>query len=380
MVKSIFKKMMLFYIALALVATPMELLAASKRSSSHKTQKLTHSSTKVTSSKNRIAIRYQVKASRKNFQKINVKIRVARHVIEPPVTQTFVDEDYDGSGILQLSSAKALIVNQNTGETVYAKDTNSSSPVASITKLMTAMVMLDAKLPMDDELYISDEDIDYLKGTRSRLSIGTALSRAEMLQLALMASENRAASALSRNYPGGAYAFVKAMNVKARAIGLTRTHFVDPTGLDSENVSTAEDLAKMVQAAYQYPEIRKATTTASHEVYIEGHADFVNFNNTNGLVREGEWEIGLSKTGFINEAGRCLVMQAKIAGEPMIIVLLDSYGKSSRIGDANRIRKWVEYNAAPREITTTGQAPIITKPATGAVPGILAGRISSKLN
>ncbi len=372
MVKFIFKRVMLFYIALALVATPMELLAASKRSSAHKTQKRTHSSPKVASSKNRIATRYQVKVGKRGLQKINVKLRVARHVFEQPVIQTYLVDEYDGSGILQLSSAKALIINQNTGETLFAKNTNSSSPVASITKLMTAMVLLDAKLAMDEELYISDEDVDYLKGTRSRLSLGTALSRAELLQLALMASENRAASALARHYPGGTYAFVKAMNVKARAIGLINTHFVDPTGLDSENVSTAEDLAKMVQAAYQYPEIRKATTTASHEVYVEGRANFVNFNNTNGLVREGEWEIGLSKTGFINEAGRCLVMQATIAGEPMIIILLDSYGKSTRIGDANRIRKWVEYNAMPKE-TTTGQiTPLITKPAAG----VMAGRIS----
>jgi serine-type D-Ala-D-Ala endopeptidase (penicillin-binding protein 7) len=379
MVKSIFKRMMLFYIALALVATPMELLAASKRSSSQKTQKRTHSSPKVSASKNRIATRYQVKSARHGMQKINVKLRVARHVISAPVVQTYIDDEYDGSGALQLSSAKALIINQETGETVYAKDTNSASPVASITKLMTAMVILDAKLAMDEEIYISDEDVDYLKGTRSRLSVGTPLSRAEMLQLALMASENRAASALASNYPGGSYAFVKAMNVKARAIGLINTHFVDPTGLDSENVSTAEDLAKMVQAAYQYPAIRKATTTASHEVYLEGRGDFVNFNNTNALVRGGEWDIGLSKTGFINEAGRCLVMQAIIAGEPMIIVLLDSYGKSSRIGDANRIRKWVEYNSEPKE-TTTGQAPVLTKPAASAspsaTPSVVAGRIS----
>jgi serine-type D-Ala-D-Ala endopeptidase (penicillin-binding protein 7) len=372
MVRSIFKRAMLFYIALALVATPVELLAASKRTSLQKTQKRTHSNLKNVSVKSRFATRYQVNAGRKGVQKINVKLRVARHIFAQPVIQTYIDEDYDGSGLLQLASAKALIINQNTGETLYAKDTNSSSPVASITKLMTAMVMLDAKLPMEDALYISEEDIDYLKGTRSRLAVGTALSRSDMLQLALMASENRAASALGHNYPGGVYAFVKAMNVKARAIGLINTHFVDPTGLDSENVSTAEDLAKMVQAAYQYPEIRKATTTASYEVYVEGRDDYVNFNNTNGLVRAGEWEIGLSKTGFINEAGRCLVMQAKIAGEPVIIVLLDSYGKSSRIGDANRIRKWVEYNAEPKE-TTTGQiSPVITKPA----PSLVAGKIS----
>ena len=221
---------------------------------------------------------------------------------------------------------------------------------------MTAMVMLDANQSLDDEIYVSEEDVDYLKGTRSRLTVGSGLSRSDMLQLALMSSENRAASALAHNFPGGKLAFVKAMNFKAHELGLKNTHFVDPTGLDSENVSTAEDLANMVKAAFQYPEIRLATTSPSHEVHLQGRAYPVNFVNTNGLVRAGEWQIGLSKTGFINEAGRCLVMQATIAGEPMIIVLLNSNGKFTRIGDAKRIRKWIEYNneALP---TTTGQSP-----------------------
>jgi serine-type D-Ala-D-Ala endopeptidase (penicillin-binding protein 7) len=259
--------------------------------------------------------------------------------------------NYDGSGSLRLASAKALIINQTTGEIVYAKNTNSPSPIASITKLMTAMVMLDAKQSLDETIYVSNQDVDYIKGTHSRLSVGDGLTRGDMLQLALMSSENRAASSLATNYPGGQPAFVIAMNAKAQSLGLTNTHFVDPTGLESENVSTAEDLAKMVQAAYQYPEIRMATTSPSHEVYVGERAYPINFVNTNGLVRAGQWDIGLSKTGFINEAGRCLVMQAKIIGEPMIIVLLDSNGKLTRIGDANRIRKWIEYNNAT---TTTG--------------------------
>jgi serine-type D-Ala-D-Ala endopeptidase (penicillin-binding protein 7) len=175
----------------------------------------------------------------------------------------------------------------------------------------------------------------------------------------LMASENRAASAIGSNYPGGKYAFVKAMNAKAKLLGLGSTRFVDPTGLDSANVSTAEDLAKMVQAAYQYPEIRLATTSPSHEVYVEGRENAVNFNNTNGLVRTGEWQIGLSKTGYISEAGRCLVMQATISGEPMIVVLLDSNGKLTRIGDANRVRKWMEYNYAAPNIEPK-EEPAIT--------------------
>jgi D-alanyl-D-alanine endopeptidase (penicillin-binding protein 7) len=355
MVKFIFKRFMLFYIALTLVASPVELLAANKKS-----HKRIHSSQKHTLTKHRISSRYKGKR-----QKVSFKLRQARLQQIQAQQRTMLGEDYDGSGVLQLASSKALIINQNTGEVIYAKNTNLLTPIASITKLMTAMVMLDAKLSLDDEIYVSDEDVDYLKGTGSRLSVGSKLSRSDMLQLALMASENRAASALAHNYPGGKYAFVKAMNYKAQELGLKNTHFADPTGLDSGNVSTAEDLAKMVQAAYQYAEIRLASTSPSHDVYVEGREYSVGFVNTNGLVRGGEWQIGLSKTGFINEAGRCLVMQAIIAGEPMIVVLLDSNGKLSRIGDANRIRKWMEHNSEP-STTTTGQSP----------NEIVAGRIS----
>jgi D-alanyl-D-alanine endopeptidase (penicillin-binding protein 7) len=201
-------------------------------------------------------------------------------------------------------------------------------------------VVLDAQQPMDEMVSVTSADVDTLKGTSSRLPVGTTLSRGEMLQLALMASENRAASALGHAYPGGYQAFVHAMNVKAMMLGMTRTQFVDPTGLNSSNVSTAEDLAKMVNAAYEYPEIRQVSTASSYEVDMGRRQ--AEFRNTNILVRNSDWTIGLSKTGFINEAGRCLVMQALVAGQPLIIVLLDSAGKYSRIGDANRVRKWIE--------------------------------------
>ena len=339
---SIFKKIIVFYVALALVASPIQLLAAQK-----KTHKRISVSQKNVFSKHPISSRYN--------KRINVRLRNSPTL---QIHRAIVD-NYDGSGILQLASSKALIINQNTGEVIYAKNTGLTTPIASITKLMTAMVMLDANQPFDEMLYVSGEDVDYIKSTSSRLSVGAGLSRGDMLQLALMASENRAASAIGHNYPGGKYAFIKAMNAKAKVIGMTHSRFVDPTGLDSENVSTAEDLAKMVQAAYQYPDIRLATTSPSHEVYMEGRQYAVNFNNTNGLVRGGEWQIGLSKTGFINEAGRCLVMQATIAGEPMIVVLLDSIGKQTRIGDANRVRKWMEYNMeynSQPKTTTTGQS------------------------
>lgn len=251
--------------------------------------------------------------------------------------------DYDVAN-LQLGSSKALIINQQTGEILYAKNTNTPTPIASVTKLMTAMVVLDAMLPMDEYLTVTSADIDTLKGTGSRLRVGTSLPRGEMLQLALMASENRAASTLGRYYPGGLTAFIQAMNYKAYELGMFNTRFVDPTGLNSGNVSTAEDLARLVNAAYEYPEIRQVSTAPSQEVAVSGNRHRMNFVNTNALVRKGDWVIGLSKTGFISEAGRCLVMQAEIVGQPLIIVLLDSAGKLTRIGDANRIRKWLEDN------------------------------------
>ena len=249
--------------------------------------------------------------------------------------------DNEELGMLKLASTKALIIDQETGETLYAKDTDLPTPVASFTKLMTAMVVLDARQSMDEKIKITTADLDTLKGTGSRLRLGTELPRGELLQLALMASENRAASALGRSYPGGLQAFVNAMNTKALMLGMIHSHFVEPTGLNSENVSTAEDLARMVDAAYQYPKIREITTTPSHEV-VAGTRRPIHYVNTNSLVRKSDWVIGLSKTGFINEAGRCLVMQAEIAGHPLIIILLDSWGKYSRIGDAKRIRKWIE--------------------------------------
>jgi serine-type D-Ala-D-Ala endopeptidase (penicillin-binding protein 7) len=245
-------------------------------------------------------------------------------------------------GELRLASSKALIVNQNTGETLYAKSTNVPTPIASVSKLMTAMVVLDQHLPMDEMIAVSDGDIDTLKGTSSRLRVGTTLSRRDMLQLALMSSENRAASALARTSSQGMAAFVTAMNAKAAELGMAHTHFSDPTGLNSENVSTAEDLVRMVKAAYQYPEIRAITTTPEYEVALNDNRRPVEFHNTNILVRNGDWLIGLSKTGYISEAGRCLVMQAQIADQPLIIVLLDSWGKYTRIGDAQRIKKWIE--------------------------------------
>jgi len=224
-------------------------------------------------------------------------------------------------------------------------------PIASITKLMTAMVVLDARLPLNETLNIGQEDVDTLKGTRSRLKVGARLSREDMLLLALMASENRAASALARHYPGGNTAFIEAMNHKAAAIGLKDTRFEDPTGLTAANVSSARDLTKMVAAASHYPLIRELSTTGERTLLIDGRP--IAYHNTNMLVRSpaSGWEIAVSKTGYIREAGKCLVMQAWLNNKPMIIVLLDSWGRLTRIGDANRIKRWIESASLPQHRT-----------------------------
>jgi D-alanyl-D-alanine endopeptidase (penicillin-binding protein 7) len=247
---------------------------------------------------------------------------------------------------LRLASANVLILDAKGGEPIYAKGADAVTPIASVTKLMTAMVVLDAGQPLGERIGVGVGDLDLLKGTHSRLGLGSELSRGEMLHIALMASENRAASSLARHYPGGTEACVAAMNRKAQSLGMIHTHFSDPTGLTSENVSTAGDLALMVEAAAGYPLIREATTTSSHYVEVGPTGRILGYNNTNALVRSGQWDIQLSKTGFIREAGKCLVMMATIASRPVVIVLLDSYGKLTRIGDANRVKHWLETGQA----------------------------------
>ena len=231
-----------------------------------------------------------------------------------------------------LRSASALVQDAATGEIVIDKNSEIVTPIASITKLMTAMVIIDSGLDMDARIVLERNDIDSKKGSRSRLVTGAILSRGELMLLALMASENRAAAALGRTYPGGQSAFVAAMNAKAVELGMTDTHFDDPTGLSPHNVSSARDLAKLVRTAHEYPLIREYSTTLRTTVKVHGRP--VAFRNTNGLVRNARWEIGLSKTGYISEAGRCLVMQVRLASKDLIVVLLDSWGKQSRIGDA----------------------------------------------
>ena len=246
----------------------------------------------------------------------------------------------DDAKQLALRSTAVVVQDQATGEVLYEKNPSAVLPIASITKLMTAMVVLDAKQDLNEALSIDGDDVDSVKGTRSRLRVGTSLSREEMLRLALMSSENRAASALSRHYPGGRDTFIATMNAKSRALGLVDTRFEDPTGLTPANVSSARDLAKLVDAAHRYPLIREFSTTSEGEFTVAGRHQ--QFRNTNTLVKSPSWEIGLSKTGYISEAGKCLVMQAWLNNKPTIIVLLDSWGRMTRIGDANRIKRWIE--------------------------------------
>jgi D-alanyl-D-alanine endopeptidase (penicillin-binding protein 7) len=241
---------------------------------------------------------------------------------------------------LLLKSASALVLDQATGQTLLEKQAGAVLPIASITKLMTAMVLLDAHLDPQETLTISKDDKDELRHSQSRLPVGTRLPREQALLLALLASENRAAHALGRTFPGGLGVFVQAMNAKAKALGLVGARFVDPSGLSSANVATAHDLARILEAAYQYPEIRDFTTRP--DTTIRAGRRQIQFPNTNALVRNPRWTIGLSKTGYIEEAGRCLVMQASLANRPVLIILLDSWGKYTRLGDANRIKQWLE--------------------------------------
>ena len=239
-----------------------------------------------------------------------------------------------------LKSSSVLVTDLN-GKVIYGKNASQVRPIASITKLMTAMVVLDAGLDLNEKITISKDDRDMVRLTGSRLDYGASLTRRQVLQLALMSSENRAASALGRNYPGGLAKFVEAMNSKAASLGMSDSHFADPAGLKAANVSTATDLIKMVKAAREYPLITQATTQISMQVYPYAKRGPLNYVNTNRLLKNPKWEIGLSKTGYVHEAGRCLVMQAKIDGQPLLIVLLDSFGKLTPFGDSNRLRDWL---------------------------------------
>ena len=247
-----------------------------------------------------------------------------------------------------LSSSAALVVDQISGEVLFEKNPNTVLPIASITKLMTALVVAEADLPMDEMLTVTQEDADLEKGVKSRLAVGTRLTRGEFMHLALMSSENRAAHLLGRNYPGGLDAFVAAMNIKAKHLGVTDSRFVEPTGLSASNVSSPRDLVRLVEESHRVEEIREYSTARKLNIRVRGRD--TQFINTNALARGDQWDLGVSKTGFIREAGRCLVMQAEVDRRPVIMIMLDASGKEQRLRDAERLRRWIIQQAdqAPR--------------------------------
>src|SRR4051812_27048588 len=252
---------------------------------------------------------------------------------------------------LDLKSSVALVIDQDTREVLLSKNDLAVLPIASLTKLMTGLIVSEAKLPMDEMITITQDDVDTEKGSSSRLKVGSSLTRGELLHLALMSSENRAAHALGRTYPGGMGTFVSLMNAKAKMLGMVDTSYVEPTGLSSRNQSSAQDLATLVNAAHGDPMLRELSTSTGYQVAVGSRT--LQYNNTNRLVKNPEWDIGLQKTGYISEAGQCLVMQTKIAGRKLIMVFLDSAGKLSRLGDAERVRRWVESNPAVAPAGTT---------------------------
>lgn len=316
-------------VAMVMIAITSPAADAATRKKAHTSAKRTQAVAK-TSAARATKARYAVRG-----------VRRARAVAYVPARPSFgeVAGLHATADALALKSSVALVLDQDTDEILFSKNAGAVLPIASLTKLMTALVVTEANLPLTEMLSVSAADIDTEKGSHSRLAIGTQLTREEMLHLALMASENRAANALGRHYPGGLDAFVDAMNAKARELGMLDTHYVEPTGLSSQNQSSARDLATLVKAAYGHQIIRDLSTSPEYQVAIGRHQ--LQFRNTNGLVRNPMWEIGLQKTGYISEAGRCLVMQAQLAGRKVIMVFLDSAGKNSRIGDAERVRRWI---------------------------------------
>ncbi len=282
---------------------------------------------------------------------VKTQVRRAKAFKAAPVVPSFGQKAglHATSDMLDLKSSVAYVIDQDTQEVLLSKNDQAVLPIASITKLMTGLIVSEAKLPMDESITITQDDVDTEKGSSSRLRVGSTLTRGELLHLALMASENRAAHALGRTYPGGMSTFVGLMNAKAAQLGMRDTRYVEPTGLSSQNQSSAKDLATLVGNAYHDATLRQLSTSPSHSVEVGNRT--LQYNTTNRLVKNPNWEIGLQKTGYISEAGQCLVMQAKVSGRKLIMVFLDSAGKLSRIADAERVRKWVEINHSVRPQT-----------------------------
>ncbi len=348
----ILKRLLQFFLTVSLassLALPVAQAASAKKPVAKKHTHSVHIARRDRATSKRVIARI-VPHARKNGHRVKVvasaKRRSIVRVAYTPAPQSFGELDglHAKQGPLDLRSGAALVMDQDTHEVLFSKNDGAVLPIASLSKLMTGLVISESGLPMDQMITITQDDVDTIKHSRSRLRVGTTLTRGEMLHLALMASENRAAHALARTYPGGVPAFVAVMNAKAKMIGMTSTHYVEPTGLSFHNQSSAHDLALLANVAYQVPLLREVTT--SHGMDVDMGRSVVQFHNTDRLVKNPGWDIGLSKTGFINEAGHCLLMQAKVAGRNLIMVFLDSAGSLSRFADAERVRRWVE--SAPR--------------------------------
>ena len=339
--------------ALGLIALMTALVAPGANATSTKRQAVKKQQvTKTSLSKKIVATRN----GRKTVQFVSGSKRkpVIRVVAPPKPSFGQIAGLHGAQDELELKSSVALVIDQDTREVLFRKNENAVLPIASLTKLMTGVIVTGAKLPMDEIITVTEDDVDTEKGSRSRLKVGTSLTRGEMLHLALMSSENRAAHALGRTYPGGMGVFVSLMNAKARLLGMPDTKYVEPTGLSSRNQSSAQDLATLVNAAHADPVLRELSTSRDFQVEVGNRT--LQYNTTNRLIKNPEWDIGLQKTGYISEAGQCLVMQTKIAGRKLIMVFLDSAGKLSRLGDAERVRRWVESNP----VTTDRKANIST--------------------
>lgn len=333
-----------FFHALALMAVSLALALPGAQAAERK--KVAVKKTAASATTHRSAAKVPRKSAAKATKAVRVSARSAKAparivaAVPPRLSFGQLAGLHEVSDPLDLKSSVALVIDQDTKEVLLSKNDHAVLPIASLTKLMTGLLISEAHLPMDEPITITQDDVDTEKGSGSRLVVGATLTRGEMLHLALMSSENRAAHALGRTYPGGLAAFVERMNAKALLLGMADTRYVEPTGLSSRNQSSAHDLATLVNVAHSDPLLRELSTSPSYEVAVGRRT--LQYNNTNRLVSSPAWDIGLQKTGYISEAGRCLVMQAQVAGRKLIMVFLDSAGKFSRLGDAERVRSWVE--------------------------------------
>lgn len=352
------KKLILNLSVFALVATfaalPVEATTTKKQAESAKQSVVKRAAVKSSSVKSSSKTK-AIKAKANNSKTIKAKaVRksvVLKPVVAPKLSYAQLAGLHGSNDELSLKSSVAFVMDQETKEVLLSKNELAVLPIASITKLMTGLLVSEAKLPMDEMITITQNDVDTEKGSSSRLRVGTELSRGELLHLALMSSENRAAHALGRTYPGGLTYFVALMNQKAKIMGMTDTRFVEPTGLSSKNQSSARDLATLVNVAHADPLMRELSTSVEYEVDVGNRT--LQYKNTNRLVKSPDWDIGLQKTGYISEAGQCLVMQARVAGRKLIMVFLDSAGKLSRIADAERVRRWVEHSSVTTSRTSS---------------------------